>query len=220
MIGAILHIGFQLFTASQGAASSLLYMRAPSSHESNKYTLSRTAYTFPVFSPSLSRARLGDGLSTQATAAAAVPMRKQSPPRDRSPRAEAALGTAARLTDERVMLVFLLLLLLLLLRSARSVALRSAVSWDTAPPSMALLSLLRSRCWMAAGREDRRGERALRLRRWSDAPHRRLPAARRGWVSPRLGLPLSGSWRLLSDGPPELKRRRREGGREGGRRGV
>lgn len=69
--------------------------------------------------------------------AAAVPMRRQSTPWDRSPQIEAALETIMRLNDERVMLVFLLLC------SARSVALCSAIPWDTAPHSMALLSASR-----------------------------------------------------------------------------
>lgn len=76
--------------------------------------------------------RGGDVFSLQA-AAIAVPMRKQSTPWDRSPRIEAELETTMRLNDERVVLVFL-----------RSVALRSAIPWDTVPPSMVLLSALRS----------------------------------------------------------------------------
>ncbi len=134
-------------------------MRAPSSLKLNKYTHTHThthtrarGLLFPMLSlicrerergreREKERERGRDGFSLQAAAAAAaaaVPMRKQCTPWDRSPQIEAALETIMRLNDERVMLVFLLS------RSVRSVALCSAIPWDTVPPSMALLSALRS----------------------------------------------------------------------------
>lgn len=134
---------FHLFTANKGAALSLLYMRPRSSLKLNKYThTERNIYTYtrPTSIVHLRRGREQDReRDSDYSSTQPVPMRKQSTPWDRSPpKIEAALSTIMRLNDERVMLVFLLCC------SLRSVALRSAIPWDTVPPSMALLSPFRS----------------------------------------------------------------------------
>lgn len=131
---------FHLFTANKGAALSLLYMRPRSSLKLNKYThTQRNIYTYtrPTSIVHLRRGREQDRLRLippRSLCQCANSLRRGIG----LPQIEAALSTIMRLNDERVMLVFLLCC------SLRSVALRSAIPWDTVPPSMALLSPFRS----------------------------------------------------------------------------
>lgn len=179
------------------------------------HTHAHTRPTFPQFHHSQSQTEKEtqrgresgrDSFSLQA-AAVAVPMRKQSTPWDRSPQIEPALGTIMRLNDERVMPVFLRSCC-----SARSVALRSAIPWDTVPPSMALLSAFRTH-WMAAWSKGKPGERAPHLPVWINAPRTTSRSEGVSGVFPPLHYSCSAG---VDWGFTGRRRRQREGRGEGG----